>query len=218
MIKALIFDLDGTLLDTLRDLAESTNHVLRENGYPERPLEEYNYLVGQGVRHLIEYALPDDAREDKRVDRLVEAFREYYGAHWDIHTRPYPGIERMLDGLRSTKRPISVLSNKPHDFTVMCVEKLLPAVPFTIVMGHKDPFPRKPDPASAWYIAEKLGLKPSEIMFCGDTSIDMTTATRAGMYPVGVTWGFRPREELLENGARELADTPEDVLRIFKKA
>jgi len=218
MKQGLIFDLDGTLLDTLKDLAASTNYVLRAHGFPEHPLEDYNYLVGQGARHLIEHALPAEARDKKRVDKLLEEFSAYYGTHWDVHTRPYPGVPEMLQKLKSMKRPVGILSNKPHAFTVMCVEKLLPDFPFSIVMGHKEPFPRKPDPAAAWHIAEQWGLKPADIMFCGDTSIDMTTADRAGMFAVGVTWGFRPREELLEHGARELAETPLDIPKIFKKS
>ncbi len=217
-MKALIFDLDGTLLDTLKDLAVSTNHVLENNGYPPHPLEAYNYLVGQGVRHLIEFALPQEARESRRIDRLVQEFSAYYEGHWDVHTRPYDGIREMLDRLFQTGRPIGILSNKPHNFTVLCVDKMLAGYPFTLVMGHREPFPRKPDPQSALHMARELNLAPREIMFCGDTSIDMQTATRAGMYAVGVTWGFRPRGELLENGARQLAESPADVITIFNAA
>ncbi len=214
-MKALIFDLDGTLLDTLRDLAVSANHVLEENGYPPHPLKAYNYLVGQGVRHLIEYALPAPARDPATIDRLIAGFSAYYDTHWDVHTRAYPGIKPMLDTLFKTERPVCILSNKPHAFTVKCVNKMLAGYPFRIVMGQKEPFPRKPDPQSALHIARELHLSPREIMFCGDTSIDMQTATRAGMHAVGVTWGFRPRQELLEHGARELAESPAEIIDIL---
>lgn len=215
--RAVVFDLDGTLLDTLADLGESSNAALARLGFPTHPLEAYRTFVGDGVNVLIQRILPESHRDAGTVARGVEAFREVYGENWNNRTRPYAGIVEMLDELTARKIPMAVLSNKPHDFTVQCVEEFLPDHHFAVVLGHQQGRPTKPDPDGALEIARQLQLPPAEIAFLGDTSVDMQTACNAGMYPIGASWGFRSVEELQAHGAKVIISRPEELLRSFEE-
>lgn len=213
--KAAIFDLDGTLLDTLEDIAHAANRVLTGFGYPTHPIDDYRYFVGDGVPKLISRVLPEDVRDEKAFTNCVAAFREDYGRNWKVRTKPYDGIPEMLDGISALGLKLAVLSNKPDDVTKLCVRDILPAWQFEIVQGWIEGVPRKPDPTMAKEIATRLGHPGEEILYLGDTAIDMKTAKGAGMFGVGALWGFRTRDELEENGARATVERPEDVLDLL---
>lgn len=215
--KAIIFDLDGTLLDTLKDLAFSVNAVLRRKGFKEHSVDAYRYFVGDGIEALVKRAFPDHAFDSGSLPALVEAVKEEYRNRWADHTGPYPGIEAMLDYFEVNKIPKAIFSNKPQEFTVLTVKTLLPRWEFIAVQGIEEGIPRKPDPAGALKIAAKMGFKPEEIVYLGDTGTDMKTALAGKFYPLGALWGFRPAWELQEEGARMLAEKPQDVLSLFNK-
>lgn len=216
-LKAVIFDLDGTLLDTLQDIANAANTVLANNGFPIHQIDDYRRFIGSGINKLISRALPRDKQNPETVVALAEEFRAEYGRHWNVTTRVYSGVPEMLDGLKVRRIRLAVLSNKPHDFTQQCVDSLLHGWTFKAVMGYNDKIPPKPDPNGAIQIASKLNLPPSRILVLGDSDIDMKTAIAAGMFPVGALWGFRSREELLENGAKAVLQRPQDILAFFDK-
>jgi phosphoglycolate phosphatase len=205
--RALIFDLDGTLLDTLDDIAFSMNAALKGFGAPQQPVHEYKRLVGQGLDILAWRVLPEDRRDDATVKQCVAAMRAIYAGRWAHSTRPYPGIGGMLENLKRRAIPMAVFSNKAHDFTVRIVSHFFGPDMFKAILGGGK-FPFKPDPAGALFLAGELKVSPENILYVGDSDIDMHTATNAGMYPVGVTWGFRSRQELLDNGAKVLIDNP----------
>ncbi len=214
--KAVLFDLDGTLLDTLEDLADSANHALAEMGMPVHPVDAYRYFVGDGMMTLIERIVPDDRRNKKIILDTAEAFRRHYSNNWHVKTRLYAGIGEMLRGLFDAGLQLAILSNKPQDFTELCVERLLRDFSFAPVLGQREGIPKKPDPAGALEVAERLNIAPERFLYLGDTSIDMHTACRAGMCAVGVLWGFRTEQELRDSGADYLIRTPTDVLELLK--
>lgn len=213
--QAVLFDLDGTLLDTLADLADSGNTVLRGLGFPEHSYETYKVLVGEGIESLVRRALPAEHRDPATVAQCLALMRQEYGQHWADKTRPYAGIEELLDALSARGIRTAVFSNKPHEFTQLCVSRFLPRGDFAVVLGQQSNRAKKPDPAGALEIAAQLGLPPAAFLYLGDTNTDMQTATAAGMFPVGVTWGFRTVEELQTNGARALIDGPLELLRLL---
>ncbi len=215
-MKAIIFDLDGTLLNTLEDLADAGNRILSEAGLPVHPVENYKYFVGDGLATLIFRILPEDMRNDEQVQRMAMVFREVYAKNWNAKTKVYAGIEALLNGLQEKDVSMNVLSNKPHDFTRICVQEFLGSWTFAQVLGNREGIAKKPDPAGALEIAEKLDLAPEDIIYLGDTATDMQTAVAAGMYPVGALWGFRTAKELKENGAARLVEDPEKVLEFFQ--
>lgn len=208
--------MDGTLLDTLADIAEVTNRVLQRHGYPLHPMDQYRFFVGQGAGKLIEQVLPDKAREESIILACVKDFMIEYEKSWNHNTALYDGIADLLNELEKRGIRKSILSNKPDDFTKAFAREYLNNWTFDEIHGNSKRFPRKPDPAGALLIAEELGLVPDEIIYIGDTAIDMKTAVAAGMKPVGVLWGFRDREELLANGARELLENPMDLFDKFE--
>ncbi len=214
--KAIIFDLDGTLLDTLKDLAFSVNAVLREKGFNEHPVDDYRYFVGDGIEALVRRAFPKDKVCDDDYPDLVKAVKEEYRKRWAENTRPYPGVEEMLDFFEANGTPKAIFSNKPHEFTTLTVETLLPRWHFFAVQGIEDGVPKKPDPAGALKLADKMGIKPEKIVYLGDTATDMMTANAGKFFPIGALWGFRPADELLEAGASMLAEKPQDVVAFFK--
>ena len=213
--KAVIFDLDGTLLDTLDDLADCANRVLSSHRFPVHPVDAYRYFVGDGLPTLIERILPEENRSPEAVGRLVLDFKKDYSRNWHVKTRMYDGIDSMLNGLHQAGLKLAVLSNKPHDFTQVCVRQILPDWTFDPLIGARPNKPKKPDPASAVEIARLLKLDPAEILYLGDTATDMKTATSAGMYPVGALWGFRTADELRENGAATLISKPQQLLDLI---
>jgi phosphoglycolate phosphatase len=213
--KAILFDLDGTLLDTLDDLADASNETLQELGFPAHPVDSYRYFVGDGVDNLMRRALPEDNRDEDSVRRAVELQMINYGKRWDAKTRPYDGIMKMLSQLHTRQVRMAILSNKPDEFTKLCVTQLLPVHLFDIVIGARDGVPRKPNPAAAVEIAGRLGILPADFLYLGDTNTDMQTAVSAGMTAVGALWGFREAEELRAAGARHLIETPEALLDLL---
>jgi len=212
---AVIFDLDGTLLDTLAEIADSMNGVLTRLGYPTHDLEAYRTLTGDGVVALVTHALPPEARDEPTLRRAGEILREEYVKNWGHKAKPYDGIPELLDALTVKRVSLNVLSNKMNEFTQMAIEQFLARWTFDQVLGESPSFPRKPDPASALHIAERLGRRPRDVVYLGDTRTDMQTAVAAGMYPVGALWGFRDKEELLASGARAVIAAPEDLLSFF---
>ncbi|MCB2148195.1 MAG: HAD family hydrolase [Deltaproteobacteria bacterium] len=214
--QAIIFDLDGTLLDTLADIGDSVNLMLAEYGFPGHSTDEYRRFIGNGIRMLVTRALPIEGRSEKLVTACVRRAREIYWENWNRKTRPYDGIPDLLDCLKEKDLPLAVLSNKPHDFTVRYVNAYFGNWDFKVVMGQNDHFPVKPDPASALDIARQIGLAPEKFLFVGDSAVDMQTAATAGMYAVGVAWGFRGPEELRENGCRMLVNHPLEILPLLE--
>jgi phosphoglycolate phosphatase len=211
-LAGVLFDLDGTLLDTLQDLADSTNRCLARLGLPGHPAESYRWFVGEGLGNLARRTLPAERRDPATVQALQELFNQDYHEHWADKTRPYEGIADLLEGLSARGRPMAVLSNKPHAFTVEMVRHFFGSWSFAAVFGARDSHPRKPDPAAALEAGAAMGLAPERVLYAGDTRTDMETARNAGMFAVGVLWGFRPRAELEESGAQALVARPEELL------
>jgi phosphoglycolate phosphatase len=210
-LRAALFDLDGTLLDSLHDIGAAMNHALATHGLPVHPLADYRRFVGEGVRVLVSRAVPQD-REDCHAP-VMASYKAFYAEHLLDHTRPFPGVHEVLARLQGEGVKLAVLSNKPDAATRRLVEALLPDVRFGAVYGERAGVPRKPDPTAALGIAAELGVEPGDCAFIGDTAVDMDTARACGMYGVGVTWGFRDVAELQSHGARVLARTADELLQ-----
>lgn len=210
-MQAVLFDLDGTLTNTLQDIATAMNRALRRAGLPEFPVDAYRYLVGDGAKKLAERAVRD--RQALR-DAVLADYQAYYETHNRVATRPYAGIPELLAGLAARGYKLCVLSNKPHADTVNVVAHYFPQVDFALVRGQVESVPVKPDPTGALAVASALGIPPEEFFYLGDTAVDMRCARRAGMRPIGVLWGFREAQELLDAGAEQLIRAPEDMLAI----
>jgi phosphoglycolate phosphatase len=215
-LRAAIFDLDGTLVDSLADIAAAMNHSLTQHGLPLHSIDEYRHFVGEGVMVLVRRALPAD-REELHASVLA-AYRAYYAEHLFDQTYVFPGIPGVLSQLAAENVRLAVLSNKADAFTRRLVEGLLPGVPFTSIYGERSGVPRKPDPTAALAVAAELGVAPGDCAFVGDTAVDMNTARNAGMYSIGVTWGFRSPEELRTHGARALATPADELLAALRAA
>jgi phosphoglycolate phosphatase len=214
--KAILFDIDGTLLDTIQDLADSMNGALHRLGFPIHNLDEYKYFVGDGMENLVKRALPAGARNDPRqVSGCLQILLEIYDLTWKVKTRPYPGIPELLDALSARGLKMAVLSNKLHGFTVKVVAELLAAWRFEPVLGERPSAPRKPDPTSALEIAQRLEIEPADFLYLGDTATDMKTAKGAGMFAVGALWGFRESGELIAGGADKLISEPLQLLELL---
>lgn len=213
--QAIMFDLDGTLLDTLDDLADAMNATLAENGYPVHQYPFYRTAVGDGAGKLVERSLPPEHRTPDVVEAARQRMREHYANCWNVKTHPYDGISELIQQLASLPIPIAVLSNKPEPATLECTHFFFPADPFTIVRGAREQVPLKPDPTAALDIARELNIPAQSWLYVGDTNTDMQTAVRAGFCAVGVTWGFRDRAELEANGAHHIIDHPAELLRLI---
>ncbi|MEM1295166.1 MAG: HAD family hydrolase [Verrucomicrobiota bacterium] len=210
--EAAIFDLDGTLLDTLDDLADSGNEMLESEGFPTHPVDAYRIFVGDGVRSLMERILPGEAQTEATIERCMGVYRAVYQRRWKAKTKPYAGVPELLDGLVERGIRLTVLSNKPHDFTEQCIQEFVGDWPWEMVFGMRDGVPKKPDPAGAVQILESLEVAPENCLYLGDTDTDMKTAKAANLFAVGVLWGFRPKEELEEHGADLLLAEPGEML------
>lgn len=213
--KAVLFDLDGTLIDSVEDIGDAANRVLANKGFPTHPVATYRLFVGEGVKVLFNRALPAEKRNQDFVDTCLKEFVEDYRQNYNVKSKLYDGIPDLLDTLKAQGLKIAVLSNKPDAITKDCVTSLLAPWEFDVVLGQRDSVPRKPDPQGAFEVAEKLALAPSDFLYLGDTAIDMQTAVAAGMFPIGVLWGFRPLSELQANGAQALIDAPTQLLDLL---
>lgn len=216
MIKAVIFDLDGTLANTLNDLADATNFAISHFDVPAHETEEYKYFVGNGVVKLIERALPEDKRTPEIIAAAKLKFFEYYNLHYMDKTCAYAGIPEMLGALAEKGIKMAVVTNKPEPNAIEVVNKLFGNV-FSFVCGQKEGIPTKPDPTLTLMVLEKLGVKPEQALFVGDSGVDMAVGVNSGTIPVGVLWGFRAADELLEHGAKHLIENPYELIELAEK-
>ena len=212
--SGVIFDLDGTLLNTIEDIAETINLVFGRRGYPPFSIEDCMWMVGDGMEVLVRKALPGGSGNEALIDEIVQEYREAYSLAWRAHSRPYPGVLELLEALKAMGIRSAVLSNKSHAFAEIMTRELLP-FDFEIVRGALPGVPFKPDPAAALQIASEMDVPPSGFVFVGDADIDMETARAAGMYPAGALWGFRDAANLKAGGASVLLAFPGDLLRLF---
>lgn len=211
--KAVIFDLDGTLVDSLADLSDSVNLMLESYGFPTHEVEKYRYFVGNGSKKLMERTLPrDKAASAEFVEEALVKYKAIYKERLLEKTRPYNGVRELLAELKSRGIPLAVCTNKHNDAALTIVKILFAPGTFEEVLGDRPGFPKKPNPATPLEIASHLGVKPDEVAYLGDTSVDMETAVHAGFLPVGVLWGFRPEEELVKSGAKVLLKAPLELL------
>jgi len=217
IIKAVVFDLDGTLLNTLADIANAVNRVLLKRGYPTHPMDRYRFFVGDGTEMLIKRALPKLESKPDNVLECLGDFKAAYEKTWDETTTPYDGIPALLNYLTQEGIRLTVLSNKPHVFTRQCVDKQLASWTFENVMGFSSRFPKKPDPAGALSIINDLGLDKKNCLYVGDSGVDMLTAAAAGIFSVGAAWGFRPETELMAHGCQFIARHPMDVISLMSR-
>lgn len=214
--KLIIFDLDGTLLNTIADLAHSTNYALTQNGFPTHPIEAYRFFVGNGINKLFERALPENERTTERIAQIRNVFLPYYDEHNMDYTQPYDGIEPLLQKLQGQNYQLAVASNKYQRATEKLVDQFFPGIPFSSVFGQRDGIPVKPDPAIIREILDITRITPAETLYVGDSGVDMQTAANSGVTSIGVTWGFRPREELEKFGAIHIADSANEILAIIR--
>lgn len=211
MIKGVIFDLDGTLLDTLDDLGDAMNKMLMQFGFPVRTRAQHQSAICYGAREFVRRSLPQNKRDENTVNCALAAYRTYYAAACTCRTYPYDGITELLQTLAEKNVPLAVYSNKPMEQTRSVVAHYFGQIPFTAVIGHRMGTPTKPDPTVALEIAERMGLQPVEIAFVGDSEVDMKTACHADMVPIGVLWGYRKKEDLSSGGAKALCENMESL-------
>ena len=210
MTKLAIFDLDGTLIDTIEDLGTAVNHALGLRGLPQHSIAQYRDMVGHGIRQLVMNAL-GPAAGDPLTDEVLADFVDYYVAHIDVHTRPYPGMQQLLADLQKKGIRLSVASNKFQQGTEKLVREFFPDIHFVAVLGNSPELPLKPDAAVVQLIMKKAGVSREETVFVGDSATDMKTAANGGVRSIGVSWGFRPRTDLQESGAMDIADSAEEL-------
>lgn len=215
--SAVVFDMDGTLLDTIEDISFCLNSVLDQHGYPTHSLDICRQMVGFGMRKLVRQALPEKAHDEAITEPLLKEMQACYAEHWNERSRPYDGMDTLLNAIDRLSLKKAILSNKPDRFTRQCADELLAPWSFDIVMGFRETIPAKPDPQGALMIADQLGMPPASILYVGDSGVDMQTAVAAGMYPLGVTWGYRPAEDLIATGARKLVSTPEEIIPLLSR-
>ncbi len=211
MVGAVLFDLDGTLLDTLDDLADSANYALALFGYPTHPTPMYRHFVGNGVDKLIFRIMPEEGLAPEQFKALRERYLDRYNTHALEKTRPYDGVPQALRALKSMGLRLCVVSNKPDSQAKYTVSHFFGFDLFDLVVGGSADYPLKPDPALTQHVLASVETPPKNAVFVGDTGVDMRTAKNAGLTAIGVTWGFRDRDELMENGADYIADDPGEL-------
>ena len=213
--KGIIFDLDGTLIDTLGDIAASMNKALKLKGFPELPAEEYKGKVGWGINRLAFLSLPENERKQETADLVAADASEFYAENPLNYSRPYPGIPELISALKQRKIRMSVLTNKPDPVAQMVIARIFPTDTFECVRGEINGYPKKPDPACVWELLVDLDLMPANIIFVGDSEIDMEIAISSGCYALGVSWGYRTRELIENAGAKRIIDNPNELLEFF---
>lgn len=211
MKKLVIFDLDGTLLNTIADLADSTNHALKALGYPTHEPDQYNFMVGNGINKLFERALPNGEKTEENVLRVRQEFVPYYDRHNADKSRPYPGVAELLETLQTAGMQLAVASNKYQAATEKLVAHYFPNIRFTAVLGQREGIPVKPDPVIVRDILQIAKVQKEETLYVGDSGVDMQTAINAGVTSCGVTWGFRPRNELESFHPDYIVDNAEEI-------
>lgn len=216
MTKLIVFDLDGTLINSLEDLADSANWMLMQHGFPTHPVDAYRYFVGDGMRKLIERILPPEERNEKRIERCKAEFIAYYTIHMEDKTVVYPGMIELLKELKDRGLKIAVATNKVHIAVAPLMSKYFPGIPFDSMIGQREGIPVKPHPQIMYDILNDTGCQQSEALHVGDTATDMQLAHSAGVTPVGVLWGYRPLEELQEAGAKFIISRPEELLGLVR--
>ena len=214
MKKLVIFDLDGTLLNTIADLGAASNYALEQCGFPTHPISAYPFYVGSGIRKLLERVLPESSRNAEQVEAMRTYFMEYYGKHMTDATEPYPGITELLQQLTQRGIAIAVASNKYQSAVEYLIGHYFPGLPWAAVEGQKEGVPVKPDPSIVFEILAKCPVAKVDVLYVGDSGIDMETARRACVESAGVTWGFRPASELSEHLAGHIVDTTSQLLRL----
>ena len=216
MKKLVIFDLDGTLLNTIADLAQSTNHALQTLGYPTHDTASYRFMVGNGINKLFERALPEGAKSEENVLRVRAAFIPYYNKHNADLSTPYDGISQLLDQLQRQGLQLAVASNKYQSATEQLIAHYFPTISFCAVLGQREGIPTKPDPTIVHQILEATGIAAADVLYVGDSGVDMQTARNAGVTACGVTWGFRPRTELEQFSPQHIVDFPDEIGQIAR--
>ncbi len=211
--KLIIFDLDGTLLDTIEDLANAANDALSQFKLPIHPIEAYRFFVGNGIHNLLFKALPEDKRNQENVSMLRPAFLKYYYAHGEECTRPYQGISDLINRLKSEGYLLGVASNKIHQATLQLVEEFFGKDTFDRIFGQRDNVAIKPDPAVLIQLMDELSVAKEQVLYVGDSGVDASTALHAGVDFIGVLWGFRPESELRAAGATQFVNHPTEILQ-----
>lgn len=215
MVKLVIFDLDGTLINSLQDLGTAINVSLEKMGLPTHNMDKFNYFVGNGIRKLCERAVGQD--NSNRIDELFKLFNEYYGSHYAIYTRPYPYIEELLNSLQKDNIKIAVASNKAENFAIQIVCELFPKIKFDCIKGQVETREKKPSPHIVLEIMKNLGVSKEDTIMVGDTNVDIQTAKNSGIKSIGCLWGFRDYEELYQADADYIINDPLEVLNIIKE-
>lgn len=211
--KLVLFDLDGTLLDTLDDLSEAVNHTMQLRNFPLHTRDEYMRMVGNGVRNLVKRALPDDYKEDEyMVDTALADFKAYYTAHIDVYTHPFPGIQELVTHLHRKGVLMAIASNKFQEGTEYLISKFFPEIPFVAVLGNRLGFPLKPDPEIVEEVLQKAGIQKEEAIMVGDSPTDMKTAENGGIKGIAVSWGYRPMKGTL---GLTVVDSAEELIDIL---
>lgn len=215
MKKLVVFDLDGTLLDTIADLATATNYALEQNGFPARSLDEYPFFVGNGIDKLFERALPEGEKTRDNIQLIRQAFISYYDEHNADRTAPYPGIPELLAALQEKGCQLAVASNKYQQATEKLIGRYFPGIRFAAVFGQREGVPVKPDPSVVNEILQLTGVARPDALYVGDSGVDMQTAANSGVDSIGVSWGFRSRQELEANGAGRIVDRAAEILPLI---
>lgn len=213
--KAVIFDLDGTLLDTIEDIKITMNKALSRYNYPQFSTEEYKYFVGKGVDNLIRQVIKAGNIDEKAFDNLKKDYYEIYEKQSTVNTKIYEGINELINILKSRKISVNVLSNKPHGQTVDVINYYFETGTFDFVYGKKEEFLPKPDASSALDLVNNLAIKSEEVLYVGDTETDMLTAQNSGFFSVGVLWGFRKEDELINSGAKKIVSHPLEIIKLL---
>lgn len=217
-VKAIIFDLDGTLLDSVADIAVANNRGLESMGLPTHPVEKYIEFIGNGARRLVQLSLPSKWQNNaEKIDEFLAKYKATYKANLVDKSRLFDGIPELLTFLNKNEIPIAINTNKPHDQTMLIVEKLMKNFRFEAIMGQQDGFPRKPDPAGALSIAENLGLNPENVLYVGDSDVDVQTALNAEMQLAGVEWGYGKKQEMIDAGCKHFVSTVLELKTFIEK-